>query len=83
MLKTLSPKLNDGAYVFCTITGSVIIDQTDIVGSFKEKEGLTVILAKDLADKYDFSYTYIAAWITLTVHSSLEAIDLPLRFQPL
>ncbi len=80
LLKTLSPKLIDGAYVFCTITGSMIIDQADIVGSFKEREGLTIILAKELADKYDLSYPYITAWITLTVHSSLEAVGLTAAF---
>ena len=80
LLKTMSPTLNEGEYVFCSIPQSASIDPAVIIGSFKEKEGLTVILNKNEADKLNLSYTYIAAWITLTVHSSLEAVGLTAAF---
>jgi hypothetical protein len=80
LLKTMSPKLNEGDYVFCTTTTLDGIDQKEIIGLFKEDEGWTVILNKELADKLSLSYSYIAAWITLTIHSSLEAVGLTAAF---
>jgi len=47
---------------------------------FKEREGITFILVKQVADKYQMSYSFVAAWITLTVHSSLEAVGLTAAF---
>jgi hypothetical protein len=38
LLKTMHPVLNEGEYVFCTISASQIIDQTKIIGTFKEKD---------------------------------------------
>jgi hypothetical protein len=80
LLKTMSPTLNEGEYVFCTIPAPGIIDHSIIIGSFKEKEGLTVILHKKEADNLNLNYSYISAWITLTVHSSLEAVGLTAAF---
>lgn len=80
LLETMTPSLNEGEYVFCTIYPQQAIDHTVIIGSFKEMEGLTVILGKDEADKLNLNYTYIAAWITLTAHLSLEAVGLTAAF---
>ena len=76
----MHPVLNEGEYVFCTIPSNHTFDQTKTIGSFKEKEGLTVILEKQLADSLGLQYTFVAAWITLTVHSSLEAVGLTAAF---
>ena len=76
----MRPKLNEGEYVFCALLPSQAIEPADIIGSFKENEGLTVILEKTTADRLGLSYSYIAAWITLTVHSSLEAVGLTAAF---
>ena len=80
LLKTMSPKLNEGDYVYCTVTTLNNIDPKEIIGLFKEDEGWTVILNKKLADNLGLSYTYISAWITLTIHSSLEAVGLTAAF---
>ena len=80
LLKTMSPKLNEGDYVYCTVTTLNNIDPKEIIGLFKEEEGWTVILNKQMADQLGLSYTYIAAWITLTIHSSLEAVGLTAAF---
>jgi hypothetical protein len=80
LLKTMTPELNDGEYVFCSIPGSLNIDAAKITGSFKEKEGVTIIVDKQTADSMNLSYQFIAKWITLTVHSSLEAVGLTAAF---
>jgi len=80
LLKTMSPKLNEGDYVYCTVTTLNHIEPKEIIGLFKEEEGWTVILNKQLADKLHLGYTYVAAWITLTIHSSLEAVGLTAAF---
>jgi uncharacterized protein len=80
LLKTMNPYLNEGDYVFCTIENINNINLSDILFHFKEKEAVTIVLKKEDADKMDLSYSYVAAWITLTVHSSLEAVGLTAAF---
>ena len=52
----------------------------DPVMFFRETEGMTVILEKSTAGRLQLEYTYVAAWITLTVHSSLEVVGLTAAF---
>ncbi len=76
LLKTMKPILQAGEYVFCVVNQINNINATNIVMSFKEKEGLTVIIKKELADELLLPYSYVASWITVSVHSSLEAVGL-------
>jgi len=80
LLKNMMPVLNEGDYVFCSISDLNGIDINEIIASFKEIEGTTVILKKQIADDLKLPYSYIASWITLTVHSSLEATGLTAAF---
>jgi uncharacterized protein len=80
LLKTMKPTLNAGEYVFCTIQDLQKINIHKVVLFFKEEEGFTVILEKGGADSLNLEYSYIASWITLTVHSSLEAVGLTAAF---
>jgi uncharacterized protein len=80
LLKTMKPTLNAGEYVFCTIQDLQKINIHKVVLFFKEEEGFTVILEKGVADSLNLEYSYIASWITLTVHSSLEAVGLTAAF---
>ncbi len=80
LLKTMKPKLNAGDYVFCNVNDTRSLNINDIVSLFKEEEGITIIIKKELADSLHLSYSFVAAWITLTVHSSLEAIGLTAAF---
>jgi uncharacterized protein len=76
LLQTMQPKLNAGEFIFCTIQNIELVDAAKIISFFKEEEGYTIIIKKDLADELQFSYTAIFSWISLTVHSSLEAVGL-------
>lgn len=80
LLKTMKPELNLGDYVFCTVSNLDDFDTKDILLFFKETEGITIIIKKELADQLQLQYSFVAAWITLTVHSSLEAVGLTATF---
>jgi hypothetical protein len=80
LLKNMTPVLNKGDYVYCTVSSLHAIDTAHILGLFKEAEGFTLILKKEIADQLQLEYSYIAAWITLTVHSSLAATGLTAAF---
>jgi hypothetical protein len=51
-----------------------------VLGSFKEKEGITLILTKEYADLMELPYISIMSWISLEIHSSLEAVGLTAAF---
>ena len=76
LLRTMKPKLNLGEYAFCTLKDLTGININDTQLIFKEDEGITIILKKEMADNLGLDYTFVASWITLTVHSSLEAVGL-------
>lgn len=80
LLQAMKPALNEGEFIFYSLPDLSVININDIIFSFKEKEGFTVILEKSLADTLNIPYSFIAAWITLTVHSSLEAVGLTAAF---
>jgi uncharacterized protein len=80
ILKTLEPKHNVGDFVFCTTHDLAAIDPNEIIMLFRESEGFTVIVEKTVADKLKLPYSFISAWITFTVHSSLTAVGLTAAF---
>ncbi|MUH34985.1 ACT domain-containing protein [Zobellia amurskyensis] len=80
MIKGMTPKLNEGEYVFVTLANADKISRADTICEFKEEEGITVIIAKQKADALRLPYDYVASWITLEIHSSLEGVGLTALF---
>ncbi len=76
LIRSMSPHLNEGAYVFCSVRNASQLAGIQPLGSFHEAEGLTVILPRQQADQLNLPYSYEAAWLTLHVHSALEAVGL-------
>lgn len=80
LIKTMKPVLNEGEFVFCKVDNLHSVNIEQVICFFKEAEAYTVVVSKTLADEWKLSYQYIAAWITLTVHSSLEGVGFTAAF---
>lgn len=80
LLRTMKPIHNTGDYVFCVMHDLNHIDLKNVTLLFKEEEAYTVIIRKEVADSLNLEYSFVAAWITLTIHSSLEAVGLTAAF---
>ncbi|MCI2228842.1 ACT domain-containing protein [Polaribacter sp. MSW13] len=81
LLKSMKPKHNLGEFVFCKIENLEQIKLSQIIMTFKEEEeSITIITKKGVADQLNLDYSFVASWITLTVHSSLEAVGLTAAF---
>jgi len=79
LLKTMKPVLDKEEYVFATIKSRNLNE--DIIGlnpisTFLEAEGMTVVITRITAEKYQVSFDAVFNKITLEVHSSLEAVGL-------
>jgi hypothetical protein len=80
LLATMQPVLQPGAFVFATIEGHDVPVGLDPIGTFREAEGLTLILPAHDAIHPDIAAGNPMRQITLTVHSSLEAVGLTAAF---
>ncbi|MGO4227763.1 N-acetyltransferase [Arthrobacter sp. YAF34] len=75
LLATMHPVRRDGEFVYVlwphgkALTGG-------IMAAVREAEGLTVVMPRADADDAGLPYDFVGAWITLEVHSSLEAVGL-------
>jgi uncharacterized protein len=78
LLRTLEPVRRDGEFVYATVVE--VPAGLPVEAMVREPEGLTVVVRRDAADIHGIRYDYVAAWITLTVHSSLEAVGLTAAF---
>jgi hypothetical protein len=82
LLKSMSPELMDGEYVFCTFQKARYGDYSDLepVAAISESEGLTLVVPKSKADEKNFAYESVFKGITLNIHSSLDAVGLTVAF---
>ena len=80
LLANLSPQLNDGKYVFVTTELINHVPLTEIISLIQEDEGFSLILKKEVADRLNLQYSYVASWITLSLPTSLDAVGLTAAF---
>lgn len=75
LLASLHPVIREGNYVYALWPHGKPLEG-DIEAAVREAEGLTVVLRRREADRLGLSYDFVAAWITLQIHSALEAVGL-------
>ena len=80
LLANLSPQLNEGKYVFVTTELINHVPLTEIISLIQEDEGFSLILKKEVADRLNLQYSYVASWITLSLSTSLDAVGLTAAF---
>ena len=76
----LNPHLAPSTYVFSKVENLDGIKMEDILCTFREAEGITLILMKEDALRYGLSFDYEAAWISLKLETSLEMVGLTAKF---
>ncbi|WP_432096993.1 ACT domain-containing protein [Streptomyces sp. bgisy100] len=76
LLAGMSPQLNAGEYVFTVAPDGRVPAGVRPVVTVAEEEGLTLVLSREDADRAGLAYEYVAGWITLRVHSALDAVGL-------
>lgn len=75
LLASIHPVLREGEYVYVLWPHGRPL-AAGIEAAVREAEGLTVVLPREEADRLGLAYDFVAAWITLQVHSELEAVGL-------
>ena len=70
----MAPELRPETYVYCTFPDQGVPIGLDPICTFREAEGLTAIVEQSQAVRANVKHIFEARLITLTVHSSLEAI---------
>ena len=78
MLESLSISRRPGIYTFVTMQNPPEGLAVDAV--INEDEGTTLVLDADTARSLGHPVTFEAAWLTLDVHSALEAVGLTAVF---
>lgn len=78
LLSSMAPELVEGGFVFCTLENACYGDFAQLLplASFREREGVTLVLPRNGADEAGLTYESVFRCITLTVHSSLDAVGL-------
>ena len=80
LLQKMKPELHQGEYVFTNVENTDNISREDIICEFKEAKGTTVIIEREKADSIGLNYEVVTSWITLNIHSSLEAVGFTAAF---
>ena len=77
-LKKLNPVLLEDEYVFCTFLSSIYGDHSKLnpIASFNEKEGLTLVLKKEIAKFNNLEFKGTFKCISLNLISSLTSVGL-------
>ncbi|RBP53582.1 ACT domain-containing protein [Arenicella xantha] len=77
LLGSMSPELMPGEYVFCSVQGEYgDFQELSPLASYREAEGLTLLVEKQAAIANKLPFESVFRGITLTIHSSLDAVGL-------
>ena len=78
LLNNLQPNLLNEDYVFITLEDYSFdfFNLLHPIATFKEEEGLTLVISEERAKRENFEYNSVFKCISLGVHSSLNSVGL-------
>lgn len=75
LLRQMKPEIQDGTFVFCSISKDKnFAFAIEPLLMFREREGTTVVIQRSEAERLGLPFQFPSRLITLTVHSSLDAV---------
>ncbi|MGY8681381.1 ACT domain-containing protein [Bradyrhizobium sp. UFLA05-153] len=75
LLGDMKPEMQEGTFVFCTMAPNESIPAgINPLLTFREQEGTTLVIRREEAEAAGLPHAFASRLITLTVHSSLEAV---------
>ncbi len=80
LLRSITPTLKQGVYVYCLVPHGSDVQAFAPVVTVVEEEGVSLIVSEEVAQTAGLEILFRAAWITLTVHSDLQAVGLTAAF---
>ncbi len=80
MISGMEPVLNDGVYVYTSVPHGTDTSGIDSVAVIREVEGVTLVVSEELALQNELPVLFRCSWITLKVHSDLNACGLTAAF---
>lgn len=81
LIASMRPALDPATYVWASVDGLAAAGALiDAVATVREAEGLTLVLTHEAAARHGLDAEFPCRRITLTVHSSLEAVGLTAAF---
>jgi len=76
LLRRMDPVRNQGVFVYSVVPAGAALNKVAAVAIFREAEGVTLITTEEQAIRAGFPILFRACWITLRVHSDLQAVGL-------
>ena len=78
ILVKMNPVLNGDEYVFCTLPhlSAEALLRLNPISTFQEEEGVSLIVTREVADRDGISYDSVFKRITISLHTSLDAVGL-------
>ena len=78
LLAAMEPRLLPDEFVFCSVAHEQeeAVADLPVLATFREEEGLSLVLERSLAESHGFRYGPVMRCISLTVHSALDSVGL-------
>jgi hypothetical protein len=79
LISSMEPVVREGRFVFVSVS-SVRAMSLPALATVHEAEAVTAVLRQEDADDRHLRYDVVCGWITLQVHSALDAVGLTAAF---
>jgi len=76
LLSALQPRRNPGVVAFVSVPADAAIAALEPIATFRESEGVTLVVEESRARAAGLTVLLRAAWLTLDVRSGLHAVGL-------